>query len=273
MKFNSKRDTWILIAFITVFVPLFLLIFQPFGVNNFDPNHTIGSTFLFSMLGFGLVIGVSLTFFEFVIANKLFKNKTLPIVILKWSLELIFLTFFIFLYYNILGDFHDWYFGSFMDFVFNISIMAIIPLLIFYLYHRGKQSEIAFKELEMQPKIDLEDSFITFSSYNQKDQITMPLKNFMYAEAQDNYVSISFIEKGNLIKKLLRTKLSNLELEFKNQGIVRCHRSYLVNISNVEKLSKSGKKMQLMLQMVASPIPVSRSYFSEMEAHFSIRHK
>ncbi len=44
---QSNRDKWSLVLFMMVFVPLFLLIFQPFGVNNFDPTHSISSVFLF----------------------------------------------------------------------------------------------------------------------------------------------------------------------------------------------------------------------------------
>ena len=270
---NSNRDKWRFIIFLTLFVPAFLLIFQPFGVNNFDPKNTITSTFLLSMLGFGLVIGLSLTFFEFVLARIILKKNTLRHFITKWILELVFLSFTVFLYYNVMGGFHDWHFISFLSFVFNIGMMALIPFAIVFLFYLNKEKSKSLEQLAQQPKLSIEDKFISLYSYNKKEKITILLKDLLFVEAQDNYVKIYFIEKDTVKTKLLRNKLSGLEEDLKNYGIIRCHRSYIINSSIIERVIQSGNKTQIILKKYPNPISVSRSYMEEIDTIFSTRHK
>jgi len=269
---NSKKDKWRFIIFVTLFVPAFLLIFQPFGVNNFDPKNTISSTFLLAMLGYGLVIGFSLVLFEFVIAKYIFQKKTIEWLATKWILELLFLSFTVFMYYNIMGGFHDWYFKSYISFVFNISIMALIPIAFVLLYSLNKQAQKSIVEIEKRPKIAIDNQFISLNSYNGKEKITLLLKDFLFAEAEDNYVKVYFVERHSVRTKLLRAKLSRIEDELSDFGVQRCHRSYLVNCLNVQRIVQTGSKMQLIIKMYSETIPVSKSYRAEISTFFSTHH-
>lgn len=270
---QSNRDKWNLIIFMMIFVPLFLLVFQPFGVNNFDPEHNVSITFLISMLGFGLVQGVVLGIYEFVIVPLLFKEKTWSTFLVRMLAELLIIAFFTFLYYNVLGDFHDWNFWSFMSFVINIGLMSIIPFAIIFLYSNYKHAQSAYNLLELQPKLELSDKFIHLQSYNKKEQLTITLNDLLFIEAQDNYVSVHYLEKGCLKKQLLRATMKDVEANLKADFIMRCHRSYIVNMNKVKKVSKEGKYMKLFLPHLEGFIPVSRSYFKTLEAVLSVHHK
>ncbi len=270
---QSNRDKWSLIIFMAVFVPLFLLVFQPFGVNNFDPTHHISKIFLISMLGFGIVQGLVLTVYEFVIVPFVFKKANCSVFIVRMFLELLLIAFFTFLYYNILGNFHDWYFSSFLDFIFNIILMSLIPLSFIFLYSKYKQTYKAYQLLELQPKLALSEKYINLQSYNGKEKLAITLADLLYIEAEDNYISVFHLEKGMVKKQLLRAKMKDIEANLKSQFIIRCHRSFIVNINTVEKVTRDAHQMKLYLPHISKSIPVSRSYIPVLEALLDVHHK
>lgn len=270
---SSLRDKWIFIGFVSLFVTVFLLVFQPFGVNNFDPTHSIDQTFLFSMIGFGAVIGLSLGGFEFIIAPILFKKKTLFVFFLRTLTELIFVVTAIFIYYNILGDFHDWHFRSYIDFIFNVSIMSIIPIYIIMLYINNRKTKQAYQLLELKPKVELSNKYINLTSSNGKDSISLTLNNLLFVEAEDNYISISYLEKGKLKKELLRATMKDVEKNLNSEFVVRCHRSFIVNMNKVEKVIKDGHQIKLFIPELTFPIIVSRSYVPKIKALLDTHHK
>jgi hypothetical protein len=272
-QLNTRKDKWNLIIFVSVFVPLFLLIFQPFGVNNFDPTHSISRVFLFSMMGFGLVQGVVLVIYEFVIVPLVFKSRALSSFIIRTAIELVLLAASTFLYYNILGNFHDWYFKSFLDFIFNVGLMSIIPFAIIILYFNYRKSQKAYQLLELQPKLALNEKYINLRSLNGKEQLTITLADLLFIEAQDNYVSVHYLEKEIVKRQLLRATMKDVEANLNNDFIIRCHRSFIVNINNVEKVTRDSHQMKLFLASLSESIPVSRSYIPILETLLDVHHK
>lgn len=270
---SSSRDKWVFILFVSVFVTLFLLVFQPFGVNNFDPTHSISQAFLFSIIGFGGVIGLALGIFEFLIGRILFKKKTLLIFFLRTLSELIFVATIIFLYYNILGDFHDWYLSSYIEFIFNVSMMSIIPIYIILLYIKNRKTKQAFELLELKPKVALANKYISLHSSNGKDSISLTLNDLLFVEAEDNYISVTYIEKEKLKKQLLRATMKDVEKDLNSDFVIRCHRSFIVNMNKVEKVIKDGHQIKLFIPELTFPIIVSRSYVSKITELLDTRHK
>lgn len=270
---QTKRDKWNLVIFMTVFVPLFLLIFQPFGVNNFDPTHSISRQFFFSMIGFGLVQGFVLYVYEFGVVPLLFPNRQLWLFGIRMVIELVLIAFVTFLYYNVLGNFHDWRFSSFIDFIFNVGLMSIIPIAIIFLYSSYRSSKEAVKTLELQPKLDLNEKYVSFISSNGKEQLTLTLTDLLFIESQDNYIEINYLDNGSAVKKLLRAKMKDLDSDLQKDFIVRCHRSYMVNLHAVERVTRDAHQMKLYLPAVPVPVPVSRSYIPVLDQLLDIRHK
>ncbi len=69
---RSKKEKWGLIIFLALYIPLFLLVFQPFGVNNYDPTHAIRMEFVIAAIAFGIVNFITLFIFEFAITPYFF---------------------------------------------------------------------------------------------------------------------------------------------------------------------------------------------------------
>jgi DNA-binding LytR/AlgR family response regulator len=60
----------------------------------------------------------------------------------------------------------------------------------------------------------------------------------------------------------LRNTLKNMEEILKENSIIRCHRSFMVNISNVDFMQKEGKKLNIKIKHFDKSIPVSEKYSS-----------
>jgi len=105
-----------------------------------------------------------------------------------------------------------------------------------------------------------ENQLIEFKGQGSKDRITLSLANFLYGKSQDNYVELYYLEKEQLKKFLIRSPLSNLSKSINNLVIVRCHRSYIVNLLQVTAVKGGNYEITLNIDPFDSTIPVSKSY-------------
>lgn len=67
--------------------------------------------------------------------------------------------------------------------------------------------------------------------------------------------------------------MKEIEINLKAQFIIRCHRSFIVNVNIVEKVIRDAHQMKLYLPHISKPIPVSRSYIPVLEDLLDVRHK
>ncbi len=101
-----------------------------------------------------------------------------------------------------------------------------------------------------------------FHFVDERNQIKLSIKriNVLYIESTDNYVTIFYREEENIKHELIRNSLKRIESEFIDKGLLRCHRSFIVNIENVESLKKEGRGYKIKLKDIDQLIPVSRGY-------------
>ncbi|MEB3346422.1 LytTR family DNA-binding domain-containing protein [Aquimarina gracilis] len=271
---KTKKEKWYIILFLTLYVPVFLLIFQPFGVNNYNPTHKINLDLIIGCLGFGLISGIVISIHEFLVVPYFLKKKTRFSMITKWSFVFISLPFLIYLFYNLLGGFHDWKWSSFLGFIRDVFLMSILPMSIIIMYNNyisvKKANHVLLKgPIVNNPKMQL----INIESNNCKDSIILSLDALLYVKAQDNYVDIYYLKDNQVKKQLLRVTMKALALKLKEKAIIRCHRSYLVNMNKVIKIDNNGYQMQLLLSNIKNPIPISRSYINSVKELVTTYHK
>ncbi|MFC0185517.1 LytTR family transcriptional regulator DNA-binding domain-containing protein [Pseudarcicella hirudinis] len=63
---------------------------------------------------------------------------------------------------------------------------------------------------------------------------------------------------GQVYKELIRSSLSRLEGQIDNPEIVRCHRSFIVNLSKVASVSGNAQGYKLKLKGYEMLVPVAR---------------
>jgi DNA-binding LytR/AlgR family response regulator len=94
---------------------------------------------------------------------------------------------------------------------------------------------------------------------NGKDYLQIPLDGLLFIASADNYVEVYWESEGMEQKELLRNTLKNLSRELTTHSqLFRCHRSYLVNLEKVEKVT--GNSQGYKLHIGSHVIPVSRNH-------------
>jgi len=100
-------------------------------------------------------------------------------------------------------------------------------------------------------------------------RLSLKHDNLLYMQASDNYVTVFYQAQDKLTRFMLRNTLRALEEEFKEEAIIRCHRSWLVNIEKVKLIRR--EKDGLLLELDSTPpssVPVSRTYMHDVLAAF-----
>jgi DNA-binding LytR/AlgR family response regulator len=101
-------------------------------------------------------------------------------------------------------------------------------------------------------------------------RISVKSEDLLYLESADNYVFIHYIDHGKISKYMVRNSLKNLDPELTKMGLLRCHRSFMVNFEKVKliKKEKDGLKLELDLPEMVS-LPVSKTYIDQIIRKFS----
>jgi hypothetical protein len=107
---------------------------------------------------------------------------------------------------------------------------------------------------------------ITLST-DTSETFTLTLADFIYAVAIDNYTELFWKDESKVSVKLLRATLKNIESQFPNQYILRCHRSFIVNIREINSISGNTNGYRLHLKHTDTIIPVSRGKGKEIITH------
>jgi DNA-binding LytR/AlgR family response regulator len=96
---------------------------------------------------------------------------------------------------------------------------------------------------------------------NEKDTLQLDRADLLAIESSDNYCTVFYRKNGVLGKELVRSSLSRLENQLgAGTPFVRCHRSYVVNLDRVERVSGNAQGYKLHLLAGQLVVPVARKY-------------
>jgi DNA-binding LytR/AlgR family response regulator len=101
---------------------------------------------------------------------------------------------------------------------------------------------------------------LTLIADNEKDVLSFLVADLLFIESSDNYCTIVYLKNGQPAKPLLRSSLSRLESQINAFNIVRCHRSFVVNLDRVERITGNAQGYKLHLLSGQFQVPVARKY-------------
>lgn len=250
---------WRLALWVGVFLGLFMLAFQPFGVSNYDPNFHINIEFVLTMLVFSAMISMVLAANEFWLRPLLVREPAMHSM-LAWLAWIYLLTgSTAFLVYNAFGSFHDFYWQSWLGFVRDVGMVISFPIAGFWFHLRHQVLQSRYVSLKSSAPAS-SGRLMTFTSDNGKDQLVVSSDDVLFLESEDNYVTVNFIEGEQHRTHLLRSSLKRLEDMMDEPNLVRCHRSFIVNLGRVASCRGNRHGLHLKLRGMSGMVPVSRSY-------------
>lgn len=166
----------------------------------------------------------------------------------------------------------------FLAFLYWTMIIGIIitTLAIVIDYNRNLRDRM--EELLSNTTEEQKDISVTISDHNVRgNDLTIPINDLLYVEAQKNNVSVCFVKDGKLQTTEIHTTLTAVAEELKDyENIFQCHRSFIVNVNNITSARGNSNGYQLTLGKATvrrdsgntcpAIIPVSRSYVPRLKS-------
>ena len=240
---------------------LIFFFFKPFGLEEVASS---------TIIGFGLVVFLSALIN---IAISLYVIRTF-INEEKWCVwkeivrVLVYLTIYIiaiilFAKYNFDINLNMFIIFKFIGFTI---FLAIIPLSIrvvsvnnWLLKNKLKEAQ-QLSEVLKDKKLDNEGIVIQLKSNIVNDIVKTNTKDLQFIEAEKNYITITEIKEFEPKKTLLRLSIIKALEQIEDENIIRCHRSYVVNLKAVISVTGNSQGFKLLLNDSLKLVPVSRSY-------------
>lgn len=155
------------------------------------------------------------------------------------------------------------YFNVLFKYCIQYSYLILIyPYLVLTLAFAlgAKKSEAAG-----QPAADA--GLIRFYDMYRKPKLHISSSAVLYIKAEENYVSIWYLDAGRAVKYSLRASMTSLQENCEKHGLVRCQRSYFVNPDHVTVLRRENGWIMADLDIDGVPsIPVSKKYYDKLSS-------
>lgn len=270
-KYLNTREKINFALFVWVYVAFVLLYFQPFGINNYDPQERITLTLFVVAVIIGAIAGLITALFSFFIHHRILFSGNNTQVFISELLAIVLIATGIFFFYNFLGDWNDVAWRSYGKLLANVAVIGVVPVTLKYAYLRYKElkEEVMFWQAGVLHKPPVTGVQLVITAENHKDKLMLAQEAFLYAVAADNYIDVFHLENGKTVKTLMRCSLKSLLTENAGSTLFRSHRSYVVNLLHVKKLQGNPRNLKLNLAHVSGPIPVSRQYAEELMGKFT----
>jgi predicted house-cleaning noncanonical NTP pyrophosphatase (MazG superfamily) len=261
LKYNS-----IIIFFISLGVPLFLFLLQPFDIGLLPERDKY-----YLIIGFGVITFLALSLHLLFIPSlfpKVFNSS-------KWNvLKEIFWNLWI-LFTILTGYFLYTRFLGIMKFDFNLVIKllftAVIPLTALIITNQNRMLRGRLKRAdEINKKLHdnklRQEEIINFISDYQKDSLAIKVSQLLFIRSANNYIEV-FWKEGDVVKnQMVRCSMAYSEELLKEyKFIIKCHRSYIVNISYIDRFEGNLQGYKLFFDKINFPIPVSKNFASKLQ--------
>ena len=220
-----------------------------------------------NIFGFNLYMVSSIILVSMVLMRVLYyilRNAIKPdfVKYLLWCLlEMMVVSFFVALYITLIDKTSDHFFlESWMrTFWLLISSLAVPYALLYTVYY--------IRELNTVPEVD-EGARIKFYDSRHILKFVTTGSSILYVRADENYVEINYLDNGRIRKYQLRNTLKSVGQLCAKAGLVRAHRSYLVNPSHVTMLKKekNGLLYAAFDNGVTETVPVSKKYYEALSS-------
>lgn len=98
------------------------------------------------------------------------------------------------------------------------------------------------------------------------EKVTLNILDLLYIEAVGNYVKVYHWRDGQVCCDMLRATSKQMEDDLRSYPmIVRCHRAFLVNLQQVERIVSQSGSLQLAIKHCQENLPVSRSHAAKVK--------
>jgi len=168
--------------------------------------------------------------------------------------------------------------ASLLLFLFYTLAVGMFPVIIGILI----QELMLRKRYEQQAHVLNQDIHSSEAEGSNPKQVLIPAENpkhtlsveadaIVLISSAENYVEVYLLQQGKIQKHLIRNTLTAVATRLEEQSPVffRCHKSHLVHVGHVLKVSGNAQGYKLHIQNIPDPVPVSRQFNKTLHTYLS----
>ena len=251
-----------LFAFAIVFLLLFFL--QPFGISEYDGNKFL------VCLAFGLVTFVCCLAMDFLIVIPLQKHvKTWRIwhQALTVFVEILIIGMCNFLMASLLFKYPVERVAC-LEMVYYTMIIGLIYTVLSTSFSYQKYMRKRLDALLEKTTQEQEGVSVTLHDHRVRgNDLSLPLNDLLYFEAQKNNVAVYYVRDGQLNQTEIQSTLTSLLNDLKDYpNLFQCHRSFAVNLNCITSAKGNSNGYTLELGGGLATVPVSRSFVPKLKS-------
>ena len=280
-EYLAKKSTNVnLLVFVFIFSMVFVNVYTPFQYSTWFKSNSDSLNFLYStstLLGGMVVLIISRIIMYYV--NKKELLSILSYVLWLAAEILVIVMLYTLINKIVLHDGRDAFIIFQRTLLFVPAILAI-PYLVSYLYIGLRSKDDAINKLIEEGYAGgggggagashVVDDIVVFNDENGKPRLTLKSESILYVGSNDNYVNVYYLDNDKVGYTILRNNLKALEPQLSRHDIIRCHRSYMINLHRVKIISRETDGMYVTFDNNAvSKIPISKTYAEEVINRFS----
>lgn len=156
---------------------------------------------------------------------------------------------------------------------FIVGVIPMIVVVAFYLYFNQKRiSEKAQSINKTISTKSLEPKEVVYklNGNGKYEMLSLKLSQLLFIESIGNYCDIYYLENHQPKKVTFRSALASFSTALPSETILKTHRSFLVNLNKVEKVTGNAQGYQLSLKdFDDKTIPVSRANIETFDKYYS----
>lgn len=273
---QGERKEFLYALFTGIFVGGFLVIFTPFGMEESEQWKTT------RIAGFGFVTFFCLLIIYFVLPKlfpRFFEEATYTVGkdLIMAVITIVIIgagnTWYISLWQEIgIANMLGMIWNTFLIGIFPLAFITLIQHMILLKRHVQDSNEInnaAVSNLPVDsipsPKVEQ----IKVHILAENESVEIPFEDLFFIESVGNYANVVQKSNGSISRNLYRTTLKSIEAANQLKGLVRCHRSYIVNLDQVKAVNGNAQGLKLTLKDSAEIVPVSRKYVPLVKSYFA----
>lgn len=261
---NIKK--WPMIIAISGFIGLFLMFFQPFGLQFLETSYKS-----LKLLGYGgvtlLILALNLVLLSALFPNYFEeKNWTVGKQILWLNIDVLMIAVGNYFYSVGLHIFPWIGWEGLLTFIGFTLPVGLFPAVIITFLQQNKllkqnlksSAQINAQLHASQAKEDEPVENIVLESGTQT--FVFDPAAIIYVESVGNYLYVFHLQEGELLSTRLRMTLKKMDESIEQTYLFKCHRAFIVNLNCVEEVDGNAQGYTLSLKNIFAKIPVSRTF-------------
>ena len=146
----------------------------------------------------------------------------------------------------------------------NTVLIVLIPYSLSYILFVLRDKIRELKALRQQIEKDetvLQKAYIQILDEKDEMRLSIRRENILLIESADNYICVYYLNGGKVKKSMVRNTLSRITEHMQGTRIVRCHRSYMINLDHAQIFHRDKEGVFIELGIEGVPdIPISKTY-------------